>query len=336
MMRQSGLRLRVAANLAAAVSLCFGLLAFTTMSVLRRSVRDADLLAVTQGADLLAFQLSRCADEHCVSASVSEARRLGLMVTFHDRPIAEEKPRWVAAAPEWEAHVSVERRVGTHVIAVQMPLTTMAQRSQSEMTALVLSLVFNGLALIIIGTLLFERNVVRRLALVDEQLGSIERLDLETPLWTSEGGDEIGRMSGTLRRITEKLRDDKRRTKAYIDELQQTNKTLREAQEGLARNERLATVGRLAAGVAHEIGNPIAAILGYVEILRIGAAPKEYVSRMKSETRSLRSSATSRSCGSAPHRRSMPTGSNARRVGSIESCGTCSTSLGRSRSQSVP
>src|SRR6185503_1896148 len=43
--------------------------------------------------------------------------------------------------------------------------------------------------------------------------------------------------------------------------------SLREGRENLMRTEKLAGVGRLAAGVAHEVGNPLAAILGDVEML---------------------------------------------------------------------
>jgi two-component system, NtrC family, sensor kinase len=43
---------------------------------------------------------------------------------------------------------------------------------------------------------------------------------------------------------------------------------LLDAQGQLVRSEKLASVGRLAAGIAHEVGNPLGAIGTYVEVLR--------------------------------------------------------------------
>jgi signal transduction histidine kinase len=52
-----------------------------------------------------------------------------------------------------------------------------------------------------------------------------------------------------------------------VDDFNRMTASLRAQREHLVAQEKLATVGRLAAGVAHEIGNPLAAVLGYVDLL---------------------------------------------------------------------
>jgi signal transduction histidine kinase len=53
---------------------------------------------------------------------------------------------------------------------------------------------------------------------------------------------------------------------------------LLDAQSQLVRTEKLATVGRFAAGVAHEVGNPLSAIGTYLEVLEQRGADREIVS----------------------------------------------------------
>src|SRR5207245_2730633 len=50
---------------------------------------------------------------------------------------------------------------------------------------------------------------------------------------------------------------------------------LLDAQSQLVRSETLASIGRLAAGVAHEVGNPLGAIVTYLEVLRRRGADQE-------------------------------------------------------------
>jgi signal transduction histidine kinase len=45
-------------------------------------------------------------------------------------------------------------------------------------------------------------------------------------------------------------------------------RSIKDQQERLVQSEKLAGIGRLAAGVAHEINNPLAVILGYVRLLQ--------------------------------------------------------------------
>ena len=58
------------------------------------------------------------------------------------------------------------------------------------------------------------------------------------------------------------------------EELAAANQTLRSAQQRLVMSEKLAAIGQLAAGVAHEINNPVAVIQGNLDVLRetLGAA----------------------------------------------------------------
>ncbi|MGK9368994.1 [Fe-Fe] hydrogenase large subunit C-terminal domain-containing protein [Melioribacter sp. Ez-97] len=53
-----------------------------------------------------------------------------------------------------------------------------------------------------------------------------------------------------------------------IDKLEQANKEIRETQEQLANAEKLASIGQLAAGVAHELNNPLGSILIYASMLK--------------------------------------------------------------------
>jgi len=55
---------------------------------------------------------------------------------------------------------------------------------------------------------------------------------------------------------------------AHIEALERANAEVRKAQDELVRSEKLSSVGHLAAGMAHEIGNPLGAVVGYLEILK--------------------------------------------------------------------
>jgi two-component system NtrC family sensor kinase len=58
---------------------------------------------------------------------------------------------------------------------------------------------------------------------------------------------------------------------------------LLDAQGQLVRSEKLASIGRLAAGIAHEVGNPLGAIGTYVEVLRRRGADPEVVAGVTRE-----------------------------------------------------
>lgn len=75
-------------------------------------------------------------------------------------------------------------------------------------------------------------------------------------------------LSHTLRQMLERIESDRRCLRRQVEELEKVNSELLASRKQLVRSEKLATVGKLSAGLAHEIGNPLAIVQGYLELLQ--------------------------------------------------------------------
>ncbi|WP_437957433.1 ATP-binding protein [Sorangium sp. So ce119] len=144
-----------------------------------------------------------------------------------------------------------------------------------------------ALGLLVFAYIAMTRLVVRPIDALSRAAGRVAggARDLEAP---QAGARELAELGASLAHMTSRLRADEESLRAKIAEVERYAADLKSAQERLVRSERLASVGRLAAGLAHEIGNPIAAILGLQELLLAGgltpAEERDFVERMKRET----------------------------------------------------
>jgi signal transduction histidine kinase len=144
-----------------------------------------------------------------------------------------------------------------------------------------------ALALLVFAYIAMTRMVVgpiERLSRAARRVAEGAR-QLEVPPY---GASELIELGSSLRQMTASLVADEEALRAKVAEVERYASDLARAQDRLVRSERLASVGRLAAGLAHEIGNPIAAILGFEELLLMGgldaAEQRDFLERMKKET----------------------------------------------------
>ncbi len=134
-----------------------------------------------------------------------------------------------------------------------------------------LHLLIVSLCAIIFGTTvvwLIVNRVTRPLQELRNSAEAVGRGDFshQVPIRSS---DEVGELASTFNRMTENVRVSRA-------QLEQTVSTLKNTQEQLIQSEKLSAVGEFVAGVAHELNNPLAAVMGFSEMLREADVDAKY------------------------------------------------------------
>ncbi len=162
---------------------------------------------------------------------------------------------------------------GVAVLALALPLSARRALGPGAVAAVALAA---ALAVLAVALVLLHRGVARP---VERLLAAAVRLGgggEALPLLGEQGGFALSRAAIAFERLALAFGDERERLAAKVRELTAANAALAEARASLLRSEKLATVGRLAAGLAHEVGNPLGAVSGYVELARARLPPEPH------------------------------------------------------------
>lgn len=123
--------------------------------------------------------------------------------------------------------------------------------------------------LVIIVTWLFARRWIRAFDHLDDTARRVSRGDLSPldpkPMPTAE----MEHLQQTVSRMITSLQNARASIASQVDDERRMREELQSLQQQVIRQERLAAIGVLVSGVAHELNNPLQSILGFSELLQM-------------------------------------------------------------------
>jgi signal transduction histidine kinase len=276
------LRWRLLLGLAVLVLAAVASSGFLILQVARTRLQAAQLDAALALGEQLSAVLSRSGHDVAHLGPASQA--LVDSGTVADVVIVDANQRPLWGEPRGDANfrgalplvvrhgpwLDVYTPLGTGVARFRIRGDDQLAQALMGATPLLLALTLVDSALVLLFGALFIRSVVLPLTQLSQAAQKVGQGQLDAPpVPVPPGDDEITHLTERFNQMT---------------------RNLREQRDHLVQQEKLVTVGRLAAGVAHEVGNPLAAILGYADLLRANANSddQEMLERIRKETERIR------------------------------------------------
>jgi len=244
---------------------------------LARSPEDLDrtLRAATEQADRVGFQLEVLGPEletlfpsgiQPATAWLGYDRLQALAERHSPETGAVERLTDPRGAP---VLLSLSPLPGQGWLLLAFSLEDLERRRKNLTSVLVLVSLLSWFLVGLVGYLILRRWVIRPMQQITNLAERISIGEEQRVLDQAIAGreDELGLMGRSLGAMARRLAADRSDITSHLAELEEMNRQLTMAKEQLVRSETLASVGSLAAGVAHEIGNPVGIILGYLEML---------------------------------------------------------------------
>ena len=230
-------------------------------------------VAAAHGSALLNVLVACFEVDTALARELKDSTGSDFVFFSHGRPIASTLPVSMSGNPTGRGQVRI---AGLNYAQFVMPLADIAGRQVGElrilrsfqaadrrMATLRVQMVLVwilAISLGLAGTYLLARRIVQPVRALERAAERIATGDFDARV-PACGSDEMGRLAESFNQMCSSLRI---------------------AREELIRQERIATVGRLAASIVHDLRNPLAAIYGGAEMLVDSELSGEQVKKLAS------------------------------------------------------
>lgn len=273
-----GLRSQLMLALIVAFGVAFVLLSVVTLRLDESERQEEQKLVATGLAEAIAL------------AEGSEGLPPDRLLELVDRRVVEGievrsgEEQWQSGRTEGDPDAAAKTPSGAEVM-IWAPIAPVGDAARRNLFVFYLGL--TGLVVLLMSYVLLTYFLVRPIDALRRASESMASGNLRARV-PVRGAAEVARLASTFNDMAAQLREDRAALQTRLEELERTTAELTATQEQLVRSARLAAVGRLSAGVAHEIGNPLAAIRGMLDLMRAGdldrEEEKEFTERIQRET----------------------------------------------------
>ncbi|MCM2265563.1 MAG: ATP-binding protein [Desulfuromonadales bacterium] len=154
-----------------------------------------------------------------------------------------------------------------NVLQLRFSLESLVAQVHRAQRLVLIYVVLYGVVLSVFGIFVLNRNVVEPVRRLRTATAGVAAGDL-APIDVMHGPGEIRELAEDFNSMIAALQGSRAETAAQIRSLEDANRALQQARDEVVRAEKMASVGHLAAGMAHEIGNPLSAVIGYLNLVK--------------------------------------------------------------------